>query len=222
MPSGACVPVKTAEGQAELGTRRRGLSQRHRTVLLLVDGRRTEDEVRALAAGAGAPAGCYDELLALGLIESRPGATPASPVARPPVASLAGELAPSAPVPLDDTLLPSVRSLPPDTSLHDSVMGGRLPPDSWLPSDADDEDGTRDDVVEQARALLVRAVRHEAPLAGTLTVLRLRRARTRGELTELLADVEARLGRRRSLALAQTIESVRRLLDLGGEARSAA
>ena len=47
------TPVKTAEGQAELNTRARRISQRHRTVLFLVDGRRSEDEIVALAAKAG-------------------------------------------------------------------------------------------------------------------------------------------------------------------------
>jgi hypothetical protein len=212
--AGGAIPMKTAEGQAELGTRRRGLSQRHRTVLLLVDGRRTASEVRALAAQAGAPDGCFDELLALGLIEL--------PAVHGPAIAAARDAVPSASVPLDDTLLPSVRSLPPDSSSFGAGLGGRQPPDSWLP----DEDGAagtpRDGAVEQARALLVRAVRHEAPLAGTLTVLKLRRARTREELFALLDDVEARLGRRRSLTLEQTLQSVRRLLGRAGGDRSAA
>ncbi len=46
------APSKTAEGHAELSHRTRGLSQRYRTVLLLVDGRRTADEVRALCRQA--------------------------------------------------------------------------------------------------------------------------------------------------------------------------
>ena len=37
-------PVKTAAGQDELTHRSRGLGQRHRTLLLLVDGRRSSDE----------------------------------------------------------------------------------------------------------------------------------------------------------------------------------
>jgi len=51
MASGA-VPIKTPEGHAELGTRRLRLSQRHRTVLFLVDGRRSEAQVKALADSA--------------------------------------------------------------------------------------------------------------------------------------------------------------------------
>ena len=208
------VPVKTAEGQSELETRERRLGQRHRTVLLLVDGRRTEREVRALAAKAGAPLACFDDLVASGLIALQPAAARRSKV--DPAARA------SAPVPLDDSLLPSVRSLPPDSS-NDSVLGGRQPPDSWLPPEDGEEDAPIDDALEQARELLVRMVRQEAPLAGTITVLRLRRARTRTEMTVLLDEVESKLGKRRTLALAQTLASVRRLLEPGARAsRSAA
>ena len=201
--AGGPIPLKTAEGQAELDTRERRLSQRHRTVLLLLDGRRTEAEVRALALQAGVPNGCFDELVALGLI------TLQSASARR--ARRARAAPPSAPVPLDDSLLPSVRSLPPDSS-QDSVLGGRPPPDSWLPPEDGDDEAAVDEPLEQARELLVRMVRQEAPLVGTITVLRLRRARTRAELGQLLDEVEAKLGKRRTLALAQTLASVRGLL----------
>ena len=61
-------PHRTASGHAELATRGRRLSQRHRTVLLLVDGRRSEGDIRKLAAQAGAGAQCLDDLLILGLV----------------------------------------------------------------------------------------------------------------------------------------------------------
>ena len=50
------APIKTPDGQAELATRARQLSQRHRTVLLLVNGRRTEEQVKRLAEQAGVDA----------------------------------------------------------------------------------------------------------------------------------------------------------------------
>ena len=55
-------------------------------------------------------------------------------------------------------------------------------------------------------------------------MLRLRRARDRKQLLELLDEVEARLARRQlSLAANQTLKSVRRLLERGEDgARSAA
>jgi len=192
--AGGAIPVKTAEGQAELDTRERRLSQRHRTVLLLIDGRRNEAEVRTLAAQAGASKGCFDELVELGLIALQPAGARRARRAR---------AAPSAPVPLEDSLLPSVRS---------------LPPDSWVPAEDGDEEAAPDDALEQARELLVRIVRQEAPVAGTITVMRLRRARDRGEMMALLDEVESKLGKRRTLALAQTLASVRSLLAPGGQA----
>jgi hypothetical protein len=76
----ANIPVKTPDGLAELHTRRRRLSQRHRTLLLLVDGRRGEAQVRAMGAQAGVPDSCFSDLLAFGLIEMRePAATPIAP-----------------------------------------------------------------------------------------------------------------------------------------------
>jgi len=62
------IPCKTAAGHAELVASERRLSQRHRTLLLLVDGRRSVDEVLQLGLQAGVPRAYLDELLALGLI----------------------------------------------------------------------------------------------------------------------------------------------------------
>lgn len=62
------VPVRTAEGHDELATRARRLSQRHRTVLLFVDGRRSAGEIGALARRAGVQESVYRELIELGLI----------------------------------------------------------------------------------------------------------------------------------------------------------
>lgn len=62
------IPVKTPTGRAELHNRERGLSQRHRTVLLLVDGQRTQEQVCALALQAGAAESCFGELLDMGFI----------------------------------------------------------------------------------------------------------------------------------------------------------
>ena len=62
------IPIKTPAGQAEMSSRQRRISQRHRTMLLLVDGKRTEAQVRALSAQAGVPGICFDELMGLGLI----------------------------------------------------------------------------------------------------------------------------------------------------------
>ena len=57
------VPSKTALGQDELRHRTHRLSQRHRTVLLLVDGRRSLGEVLDLANQAGAAISHFEELV---------------------------------------------------------------------------------------------------------------------------------------------------------------
>ncbi|MEO7010376.1 MAG: hypothetical protein ABI156_14590, partial [Caldimonas sp.] len=186
-------------------------SQRHRTVLLLADGRRTEAEIRSLAAQAGVPATCFDELLGLSLIVLPDTAAPE----------------PSAPIPLvvvEDSLLPASGTLPPDSAALDSAASVP-PPDSWLPSGTGDgATAPLDTTVDQARKLLLRVVRAETPVAGSLTLLRLRRARSCDELMQLLDDVEARIGKRhRSLSAAQTLVSVRRLLaPLPDSSRTAA
>ncbi len=85
-------PVKTELGQDELRRRTRKLSQRHRTVLLLVDGKRSRDEVVALALQAGVTAGFFDELVAMGMVELAAAATE-------PEAAAAQDL-PTAPAPM--------------------------------------------------------------------------------------------------------------------------
>lgn len=62
------IPVRTPEAIQELGNPQRRLSQRHRTVLLLIDGHRREEDVRDMAIRAGSPASCFDELLDMGMI----------------------------------------------------------------------------------------------------------------------------------------------------------
>jgi hypothetical protein len=67
-PPAQGAPSKTVLGQKEMRHRSRALGQRLRTVLLLVDGRRSHAELRELALRVGASEHCLDELHALGLI----------------------------------------------------------------------------------------------------------------------------------------------------------
>ncbi len=214
MSAGSVVPVKTPEGQAELGSRRLRLSQRHRTVLLLVDGRRTEAEVRELAAQVGASGTCFDELLGLSLIALP---EPSRVVAPPPaIADTAGRdplLQTPAVAFSIDSLLPAAATLPRDSLMIDSAIENSPPADSWLTTAANQDAEVVDSAFAQAREALLRMVRIEAPLAGSLTMMRLRRARSCSDLSELLDEGEVRLGKRhRSLAAAQTLTSVRHLL----------
>jgi hypothetical protein len=179
-------PQRTASGHAELATRGRHLSQRHRTVLLLVDGRRSEHDIRRLAAQAGAAVQCLDDLVTLGLVT-----WPGSAHADATVTVAAGG---------DSSLLPSSQSLQGEST--------------W--SHFEEEPGpSTDRPFAEARDLLLRAVRQEAPVSGALTLMKLRRAASRDALASLLDEVELRLRKpRRQIIAAQTMRHVRHLLSL--------
>jgi hypothetical protein len=216
------VPIKTPEGQAELTTRQRRVSQRHRTVLFLIDGKRSADEVRAMASKAGVPDSCFGELLDLGLI-----------MLPEPTFSLlvddasAGHLSVAhvdLPLPGPDSVttatdsalqpLPPSQSLFPESASTDSTLGSASTAQAWLNADSVAAGDVTDSVFAEARLILVRAVRAQAPLAGTITLLKLRRARTRADLQELLDEVENRISKpHRSLSASHTMRRVRQLLD---------
>ena len=214
------VPIKTPEAVAELSSRQRKLSQRHRTVLLLVDGRRAEDEVRQMAIAAGSPDTAFDELLDLGMIsrpapldlepvkmaaplESRPVPLEAAPSPEPAPAAMA---APDSVV----SLLPASLSLQPESHLDSSL--NELPGAAMDALDSEPFD-VQDIALEEARAILLRAVRAEAPVAGSLTMMRLRRARTREDIESLLEEVESRIFKPfKGLWASQTMARVRELL----------
>ena len=208
------VPVKTPEGQAELSHRTLRLSQRHRTVLLLVDGRRSMDQVQGLAQQAGVSQSHVDELMRLGLIEISP---PTVALPRP----MEVELVPDVPAPTaddadasddsDDSELPASRTLQPESVFTDSKQAEFAAVDSRLTGLASTG---YDEALDEARDILMRAVRAEAPVTGSLTLLRLRRAASRADLEDLLDEVEARISKpHRSLAASQTLQRVRQLLD---------
>lgn len=183
------IPAKTADGVAELAHRARGLSQRHRTVLLLVDGHRSASQILATAQAAGVPAAVFDELVSLGMV-----AVPA--VARLDLPIEAGQAS-------ESSLLPSVRSLLPESGW--STLTG-------APADAD-----LDRPLQEARELLMRALRAQAPVSGSLTLMKLRRAATRDDVEALLDEVEQRLRKpHRMIIAAQTMRHVRHLLGLPG------
>lgn len=213
------IPIKTPAGLAEMSNRQRRISQRHRTMLLLVDGKRTEAQVRSLSAQAGVPGICFDELLGLGLIAaSQPAAPHPATGATPPGASRNGAAEVFTAIETnsgfgDDSELPASRTLPPESMFSDTGLGNPSPPSSWLQTEPEDNT-TGDDVLERAREMLLRAVRVEAPVAGSLTIFRLRRARTRVELEQLIDEVASRIGKPpHSLVAEQTLRRVRNVLD---------
>lgn len=274
------VPVKTDQGHDEIAHRTRRLSQRHRTVLLLVDGRRDESQILSLAARAGVPEACYLELVERGLVTLAPSPQDAAACAAPddvatsplplrpayvrsgmaPLSdSAAGALDDNAPA--QDTVVASgapgqAEAMASSEAIIDaradsrpaslapaapyasrfSASGGpmsplapsKVGPDS-LPSarhtrapdsgasDFDDP-ATRaaeDRPLEKARELLISAVTREAPVAGSLTLMRLRRASTRDEIQDLLDEVESRISRPRNHEVVeQTLRRARHLLGL--------
>lgn len=198
------IPCKTAAGHAELAVRQRGLSQRHRTLLFLVDGQRTVDEVNDLGTKAGVPRGYLDELIALGLVVL------AAPTAPPPLSSTA-----TAPTSSERST-----ALHPwdgwdqheDTQadgLHADTIGLGLAVTNTQLADVDAQDAG----VAEARRLLLTALRAHAPVTGAVTLLRVRRARGAQGLLSLLGEVELRLQRHRDeTELRQLLERVARLL----------
>lgn len=190
------VPVKTAEGVAELSRRLRGLSQRHRTVLLLADGRRNLQQLLDLAAAAGVPPSVFDDLCALGLIET-PGTAPSQ--------RSDSQDSDHIDLPLIDvgkTLQPQRLAAPPGEPPR--PVQGQAPPEL-----------SADQPLEEARELLLRALREQAPVTGSLTMMRLRRAASRAEIEALLDEVEQRLNKPlRRIVTTQTLRHVRHLLGL--------
>jgi hypothetical protein len=194
-------------------------------VLFLIDGKRSADEVRSLARQAGSSDSCFDELIELGMISLAEPGPPATPAAEPsvdvdiPIETPAAAVGPAVAGPVEDaeeSLLPAARTLQPESLLTDSMLGDAPISESMLAHDdaAFDAAGAdADRSLEEARGILLRAVRSEAPLAGSLTILRLRRARSRSELAGLIDEVEARIIKPyRSLAAQQTLRRARQLL----------
>jgi hypothetical protein len=155
-------------------------------LLLLVDGERSLDEVRQLGRELGVPRSYIDELFALGLI-----------VIGPPMAqaiSEFGNFAPEAPFTQSG-------------AMGDTIgLGGPMGNTELAQLDAQDHS------FAQARGALLQVLRANAPVTGMVTMLRVRRVRSRAELRALLPEVQARLSRSRPLAearqLMQRVESL--------------
>lgn len=229
-------PVKTAEGIAEIRQRKTGLSQRQRTMLLLVDGRRTVRQVKQIAVQAGAPDTCFDELLELGLIEVpepvRPvpepvqarAAEPAQPAQRiePRSAANADEFASSentygnAESDWREPKAPVTRPAPTQPGVVDSLMSSLFPmvESVFGALGRANTDQPRDDALEEARRILMREVRGKAPIAGALTLVKLRRAKTREDMLALFDEIDSHLRTMmRQLSARQTLVHVRSLLE---------
>ena len=181
------IPCKTAAGHAELASPECQLSRRHRVLLLLVDGERSLDEVVRLGQQAGVPRSYIDELFALGLI-----------VIGPPACSAISEF-----MAFDaDARLSRPAPLGGDTI----GLGGAMGDTELARLDAQDFS------FAQARGAVLQVLRANAPVSGMVTMLRVRRVRSRAELRALLPEVQARLSRSRppveARQLLQRVESL--------------
>jgi hypothetical protein len=235
-------PVKTSEGVAEMRQRQRGLNQRQRTMLLLVDGRRSVMQVKQIAVQAGAPDTCFDELIELGLIElpepvrlqpvPQPQPAVPEPVPQPMLAHRDEAVESAHPREIDsivvaadafddersslnESMPPTTQSPPTESGLVDSMMSSLFPLfESAFGGLGRTSDLPRDDALEEARRILMREVRAKAPVAGALTLMKLRRAQTREELMALFDEVDSHIGTlMRHLSAQQTLLHVRGLLE---------
>jgi hypothetical protein len=195
-----------------MSRRQHGLSQRQRTMLLLVDGRRSVSQVKGVASRAGAPDSCFDALLALGLI-SLPESGTAVPIPAP-VESAPMPLMPTEPTG-DSTRLSSLTFLS-ASIVGDSMMSSQFPvsESAYGELGAAEREANRDEMLDEARRILMRAVRSKAPVTGSLTLVKLRRARTRQDLLSLFDEVDAHISKPIGhLSAQQTLRHVRGLLE---------
>ncbi len=208
------IPIKTAEGVSEMSTRALRLSQRHRTVLFLVDGKRSAAVVQRMAVAAGASEALLDELLQLGLVTEL---TPNPFEAVTINASIDESLVPD--IPIADSLLPPLPALianstaqpPADVPVLQAVMEAH----EAAQYGNHDFDFSNEDPLGQAKAMLIRAVQEESPVTGALTILRLKRAQSIDSVNSLLEEVEQRISKpNRTLLTQQLMSNVKQLLIL--------
>ena len=196
-------------------TRARRLSQRHRTVLFLVDGKRSAAVVQRMAVAAGAPEALLDELLSLGLVQERvPNPFDTVTVNTSPHSS---NLLPD--ITLGDSLLPALPPLEANSTAQPPadipVLQAAIEAHEAEKGKSSDFDFSTEDPFGQAKNMLVRALQEEAPINGSLTQLRVRRANSIESLNALLEEVEQRISKpNRTLITQQLMSNVRQLLIL--------
>jgi hypothetical protein len=216
------VPSKTALGQDELRHRTHRLSQRHRTVLLLVDGRRSLGEVLDLANQAGAAISHFEELVRLGLVDvpveaSPPAEPPPEPAASPdePQLTSVEMLVPAAPpeAPTDGTGSTEPPAHPePPRAAEPPRIEAVAPPLLFDEVPAVEEEP----VVERVRQQLLELLRLDGPMFGSRLVGRVRGAESTAELIDLVWEIERQLGMtKRSRQGQLCLERARDLLGLG-------
>jgi hypothetical protein len=151
-----------------------------------------------MALQAGAAETCYSELLELGLI-----AVPAAVVV-PPVDIALPDTQPAPLVREADSRSGAASELPSGMSRF---------PDSLLVELKTVAATTAEQPLEEARTMLMHALRKEAPVVGALTLLKVKRALDLSELNALIDEVESHIVKpSRSLAAQQVLRRARQLL----------
>lgn len=180
-------PVKTKLGIDELRKRTHRLSQRHRTTLFFVDGRRPLSEVLALTQRAGARTTHFADLVRLGMVDVGLGAQVPAAVSDE----------------ADDSRQPITRAMALDVPARDA--GTPVSDDSAMglsawPAQADAGAASRasalaelEELHRDVRSLLIDTLRIDAPLFAAITLVRVQRARTTRELINLVWEIERHL-----------------------------
>lgn len=220
-------PVKTTLGLDELRSRTHGLNQRHRTMLLLVDGQRPLSEVLTMGLQAGARTTHFEDLLRLGMVEMEiDGEVPdsRSPSSDPPDSggsgsSVSGVLAVELDAPAataEGRAEPATKTmLTTTTTLRASSTASGPALESGGGQRALDRAET-DALHLEVRELLTATVRIDAPLFAALTLVRVRRAKTTKELINLVWEIERHLvASPKSHTEMQTLYRARELLGMG-------
>ena len=219
MPTPA-PPQKTQLGIDELRSRTHGLNQRHRTMLVLVDGQRPLSEVLALGLQAGARTTHFADLVHLGLVDVA--LDPAASVAARPLADaensganlLSGALA----VDLNPATTPRADAA---TSAAAGATRGSLKlPESGEAVMAAQRRACaaseREALHQEVRELLIETLRIDAPLYAAVTLVQVRRAKTTRELINLAWDIERHLvASAKSQSEMRTLYRARELLGMG-------
>jgi hypothetical protein len=224
------VPSKTALGQDELRHRTHRLSQRHRTVLLLVDGRRSLGEVLDLGNQAGAAISHFEELVRLGLVvvpveASPPAEPPPEPAASPDEPQLTSVelLVPAAPSeaqadeiastePPQEVPIAAADVTPPPPPEPPPLIEAVAPPLMLDEVPAVEEEP----VVERVRQQLLELLRLDGPMFGSRLLGRVRGAQSTAELIDLVWEIERQLGTTKRSRQGQVcLERARELLGLG-------
>jgi antitoxin component of MazEF toxin-antitoxin module len=215
------IPVKTPEGLDELTKRQRGLSQRQRMVLFLVDGRRDLAQVQQMAAAAGASESILVELLDLGFVSLRePGDTTTGSASPSATAESLDATEGSAVNVQLDAQGGSITAQKPTGSPSQQVPVLKAVVEGYTTlQQATEQDAFLDPAhpLNQAREMLLRALMEHAPVAGSITRMRVKRAQSIAEIAALLDEVERHISKpKRQLVTQQLISNVKQLLILAG------